>query len=124
VRRDLVLAGSLGFMFGWFLFLAVSWIKGFIPSLVSSLLPTVVVFAILFILALIEMPIMVFGLRRMAASATTPRAVMAGGFMLYVLFAAVYAAIFVLVTGDRYYDLGTLLAAFGFVRLASGMLIR
>ena len=68
-----------------------------------------------------EIPIMIFGIRRIAASAN-PRAkyvallVNSG----YPFFGAVYAAPFILLTGR--FGLGTTLAALSFVRFASAVI--
>ncbi len=123
MRRDLVIAGISGLLFGAFIFFVAGWIKSHIPSLVSGMIATLVVFAILLLIALFEMPMMVFALRKMAQSVTTPRKVISSGFSLYVTFAAAYAAIFVLITDDHYFFLGTFLAALGLARFASGILI-
>ena len=123
MKRDLVLSGIAGLILGLIVFLAANCVKNYIPFLAPSFLATLIVFAILILIAFLEMPMMVFALRKMAQSATMPRGVIVGVFLFYVAFAAVYASMHVLLTGDNYFYFGTLLAALGLVRLASGMWI-
>ena len=65
---------------------------------------------------------MVFGLRQMARSSPTPRRLIQATFAFYAMFAAVYAAIFVLLTGQILW--GGALAALCLVRFASGVMVR
>lgn len=124
MKRDIALSGFIGLLIGAVIFLAARWIKHYVPSLVSSFSGTAIVFTILLSLALAEMPMMLFALRRMVRSPTTPRGLVAGTNTGYVMFASIYASIFVLITGDDYYSLGSVLAALGLLRFASGVLIR
>ena len=88
------------------------------------MISSIVVFLIILLIAIIEMPIMAFGLRKIAQSADVPRKIIAGGFFFYVMFAAVYAGMYILVTGDQYFYFGTVLAALLLARFASGIFIR
>lgn len=124
MKRDIILAGVLGLVIAACIFLGANLVKGYIPWIASSLIASIIVFIIVLFIAIVEMPIMAFGLRKMASSPTVPRVLIAGGFLVYVIFAAVYAAIYVLVTGDQYFYLGTALAALGLVRFATGIFIR
>ena len=69
-------------------------------------------------LALLEVPMMVFGLRQMARSASTPRRLLLATFTIYVAFAAFYASLFVLLTGQIVWGLG--IVAVCLIRLVSG----
>ncbi len=124
MKRDIALSGFIGLLIGAIIFVAARWIKHYIPSLVSGFAGTAIVFAILLSLALAEMPMMLFALRRMAHSPTTPRTLVAGTNMGYVMFASIYASVFVLTTGDHYYSLGSVLAALGLLRFASDVLVK
>lgn len=74
-------------------------------------------------IALIEIPVMVFGLRKLAAAQNTRAAAIAaaanGGF---VFFAAVYALPNLLLTETRFLWLGLLLAGTSFLRFGAGLL--
>lgn len=92
-----------------------------IPPLVTNTLYALALLLFLLFFSLAEIPIMIMGMRRIAASAN-PKAkyvallVNAG----YVLFAAVYAAPFILLTG--WLGTGTALAALSVVRFASALI--
>jgi hypothetical protein len=124
MKRDLIISGILGLGASLLIFLGASWVKSFIPTLLPGLVPALAVFVVLLLTALAEMPMMVFALRKMAQSITMPRHIIAAGFSFYVLFAAIYAAILVLLTDASYIYLSVILAALGIVRVASGFFIR
>ena len=124
MKRDLILAGLIGLVVSLFIFLGANWLKRVVPVLFPDVSATLVIFVFLLLVALVEMPMMVFALRKMAQSATAPRRLITLGFWLYVVFASVYAAMYVLLTGDNYFSLGTVLAALALVRFASGVLVR
>lgn len=92
-----------------------------IPIPVRGGIGVAIVFAILLLISLAEMPMMVYGLRQMARSATTPRALLIGTFTVFVIFASVYASVFVLITGE--FAWGLALAALCLARFAGGMLL-
>ncbi|HEX7593802.1 MAG TPA: hypothetical protein VF429_06490, partial [Anaerolineae bacterium] len=62
------------------------------------------------------------GLRQMARSQTTPRALVIGTFAVFVIFASVYASIFVVLTNK--FAWGLVLAALCLARFASGMFVK
>jgi hypothetical protein len=93
-----------------------------IPILIQSSVGVVIVFAILLLISLAEMPMMLYGLRQMARSQTTPRALVMGTFAVFVIFASVYASIFVVLTNE--FAWGLVLAALCLARFASGMLVK
>ena len=101
----------------------VNWLKSLIPILVADFVTTIVVFAILLIIALVEMPMMVFAIR-LLSSTTISRRVVDGAFLFYVAFASIYAMIFILLSGNDYPYFGTWLAALGLVRFLSGVFLR
>lgn len=123
MKRDIAFSGFIGLLIGAVIFLAASSIKSYVPSMVSGLTSTAIVFVFLLSLALVEMPMMLFALRRMVRSPTTPRGLVTGTNTGYVMFASIYASIFVLTTGDNYYSLGSVLAALSLLRFASDALI-
>lgn len=122
MKRDLILAGLVGLIVGICLYLGASALSTLIPTLLSLSLLVAVTFLFLLALSLVEIPMMLFGLRQMARSSATPRRLLAGTFAFYVMFASVYASIFVLLTGQIGW--GIALAALCLVRFASGMWIR
>jgi hypothetical protein len=123
VKRDISLSGILGLVLGLLIFLASIWVRSLIPALLPGFILALVTFVVLLLIALVEMPMMVFALRKMAQS-TTPRLMISSGFALYAMFAAVYAAIFILLTDAGYFYFGATLAALGIARLVSGIWIK
>lgn len=115
------LAGLAGLVAGGLIYWGGVAVAGRIEALLSPA-GALIAFVVILGLSLAEMPFMVFGLRQMARSAHTPRPLLAGIFALYVAFASVYAAIFVMLTGQVLW--GLVLAALGLARLGSGMLVR
>jgi len=122
MKRDFVLAGLTGLAVGFGVYAGASALSTVIPILLPSLFLAAITFGFFFILALLEIPVMLFGLRQMARSSTTPRRLLLGTFALYVMFASVYASMFVLLTGQIAW--GIVLAALCLARFASGALIR
>ncbi len=122
MRRDLVVFGAIGLSAAVAIYLTASAIAARIPILVQGSIGVAIVFAILLAISLAEMPLMLFGLRQMARSTATPRALLIGTFTVYVMFASVYAAIFVLLTGE--FAWGLVLAALSVARFASGALVQ
>lgn len=119
-----MLAGFLGLAIGVSVFAGATLVKTHISWLAPSLNASLLVFAIIFLIAILEMPFMAFGLRQIAAARTVPRKMIAVGFLAYVGFAAVYAGIYVLVTGDQYFCLGSVLTGLGLVRFFTGVYVR
>jgi hypothetical protein len=113
----------LGLGLGLFILLLAISTKSLVPALISDFISTAVVFSILLISALIEMPVMVVAIR-LLANTTISRRVIQGAFLFYVSFALVYAFIFVLLVENEYLNLGMLLAALCLVRFASGVFVR
>ncbi len=121
MRRDLVVFGAMGLSAAVAIYLTANAIAARVPILVQGGIGVAIVFAILLAISLAEMPLMLFGLRQMARSAPPPRALLIGTFTVYVMFASVYAAIFVLLTGE--FAWGLVLAALSVARFASGALV-
>jgi hypothetical protein len=122
MKRDLVVTGFLGSLVAVVVYLAVSAVSARLPLLVQETVGVAIAFGFLLILSLVEIPIMVFGLRQMVRSSSTPRRLILATFAFYVMFASVYASIFVLLTGQILW--GAALAALCLVRFASGMMVR
>lgn len=122
MRSDLTIAGIVGLVIGASIYVGASALSTLIPILLSLFFLVAVTFLFLLALSLVEIPMMLFGLRQMARSSSTPRRLLAGTFAFYVMFASVYASIFVLLTGQISW--GLVLAALGLIRFASGMWIR
>jgi hypothetical protein len=122
MQRDLALTGLVGLFGGAALYAGASALSTRIPILVTSTLIAVIVFAFLLLLALLEVPMMVFGLRQMARSASTPRRLLLAAFAIYVAFASFYASLFVLLTGQIAWGLG--IAAVCVVRWGSGQWVK
>ncbi|GAB4458592.1 MAG: hypothetical protein Kow0031_38920 [Anaerolineae bacterium] len=95
-----------------------------IPVLLTGPLLVWGLFLFLLTLSVLEIPLMIFTMRRMAASAN-PRAatVVLLTNMAYTFFAAVYAAPFILLAGSTQTELGAgiALAALSFVRFISSL---
>ena len=92
-----------------------------LPILLSGV-GSAVAFAFLLLISLAELPLMLFGLRYMVRSTTMPRGFVTAAFTIFVMFAAVYASIFVLVTGE--FSWGLALAALSLVRYAGGAFLK
>lgn len=122
MKRDLAIFGLIGLGLGTAIFLSAGAIAARIPILVQGEFGVLTVFAILLAISLAEMPLMLFGLRQMARSQTTPRALFIGTHAVYVTFASVYASIFVVLTNE--FAWGLALAALCIARFASGALVR
>jgi hypothetical protein len=123
-RINVVLTGLLG-LIGAVIFTAfciLVMVQGWIPAILDSY-PLMVwgLFLFLAVFSVAEIPVMIFGMRRMAAS-THPRAKLIAlvtniGFTF---FAAVYAAPFILLTG--YLWAGVALAALSLARYVSAII--
>ncbi len=122
MRRDLVVFGLVGLGIGLSIYFGAGAVAARIPIMVQGGIGAIVVFAVLLAFSLVEMPVMLFGLRQMARSQTTPRAMVIGTYAVYVTFASVYASAFVVLTNEFAWGLG--LAALCVARFASGALVR
>lgn len=122
MRTDLTIAGIAGLLIGASIYAGASALSTRIPVLLSLPLLSAITFGFSLALSLVEIPMMLFGLRQMARSSSTPRRLLVGTFAFYVMFASVYASIFVLLTGQIGW--GIALAALCLVRFASGWWIR
>ena len=122
MKLDLVLSGLCGLIVAGFVFLAASGVAGYMPWSIQDALIEALVFALLLLVTVVEMPMMIIAMRQMVHNASTPRAVVLGTNVGYVAFASVYAAVFLLITGESRWAL--LLAALSFLRFASGVLVR
>ncbi len=115
-------AGVLGFGLGMAIFAGASALSTLVPILLRTRLLVSLAFIFFFVLSIIEMPLMIVALRQMVCRhSTSPRLVRAT-FAIFVMFAAVYAAMFVLLTGQIVW--GTVLAGLCLVRFASGVFVR
>lgn len=122
MKRDLILAGILGLGLGIAIFAGASALSIFVPILLRARLVVIFAFIFFLVLSFIELPLMIVALRQLARSkSTSPRLVWAT-FAIFVMFAAIYAAMFVLLTGQIVW--GIVLAALCLVRFASGVFVR
>lgn len=122
MKRDLVLVGIIGWLIGAGLYACAGAVSTLLPILFRDTILIAIAFAFLLLLALIEMPMMVFGLRQMARSASTPRRLLLATFGFYVAFASVYASALVLLTGQI--ALGLVIAGMCLARFGSGIWIK
>ena len=122
MKRGFVVAGLIGLAIGAAIYFGASAVALRVPILVRGGVGVAIVFAVLLLISLAEMPMMLFGLRQMARSQTTPRALVIGTFTVFVVFALVYASIFVLLTGAMAW--GLVLAALGLARFAGGVWVK
>jgi hypothetical protein len=114
----LTVFGLVGLGLGAAIYSGAGAVAARVPVLVQGGVGAAVAFAILLVISLAEMPMMLFGLRQMARSQTTPYALLIGTFTVFVMFASVYASVFVLITGE--FAWGLLLAALCLARFAGG----
>ena len=116
------MAGLLGLLAGGVIYWGAGALAQHIPILLQGGPGVAIAFAILLLISLAEMPMMLFGLRHMARSPTTPRGFMIGTFAAFVMFAAIYASVFVLISGELVW--GMVLAALCLVRYAGGAVLK
>jgi hypothetical protein len=121
VKRELVLPGVVGLVVGAAIYLFSSAVAARLPLLLQGSIVVAIVFVIFLAIALAEMPMMVWGLRQMARAPSPPRVMLVVTFAIYVAFASVYAAIFVLLTQSA---LSIALAALCLARFVSGIWIK
>lgn len=122
MKPDIAVAGFIGLVIGGLIFFAAYWYKDNLPSLIESSLGVGIAFSVLLLIALSEMPVMVWGLQRMVRDPSTPRAVVLGTHAVYNSFAAVYAAAFILATGKEL--LALILVGLGLLRFVTGIWVR
>jgi len=122
MKRDFAFVGIIGLLIGAGVYFGASALSARIPTLLQGTLLVAIAFAFLLLLALIEIPMMVFGLRQMARSASTPHRLLLATFGFFVAFASVYASAFVLLTGQIV--LGLVIASLCVVRFIGGIWIR
>lgn len=122
MKRELILAGILGLGLGMAIFAGASALSTLVPILLRARLVVILAFVFLLLLSVIEIPVMIVALRQMARHTTTPPRLFVATFAAFVMFASVYAAIFVLLTGETGW--GITLAALCLVRFAGGVLVR
>ncbi|MBI3913500.1 MAG: hypothetical protein HY327_04840 [Chloroflexi bacterium] len=120
MKKDLSIGGIVGLLSGALIYFATNWLTKYLPSLLSGPPLVGIVFVGLLFIALAEMPLMVYALRKIVRGSSGWIAAATFGF--FVSFAFVYAAVFIFATGDE--ALGNWLAALGLARFASGVLIR
>jgi hypothetical protein len=122
MKRDLAFVGIIGLLIGAGVYFGASALSAYIPILLQNGIVVAIVFGFLFLLALIEIPMMVFGLRQMARTDSTPRWLLLATFGFFVAFASVYASAFVLLTGQI--AIGLVIVALCVARLVSGIWIK
>ena len=125
-RSSIFWTGLLG-LFGGIVLTLLSvaiMIQGWIPVLISGPLFVWTLFLFLLTFSILEIPLMVFSMQRMADS-SNPRAiyVVLVTNLAYVSFASVYAAPFILLTGSSQLEIaaGLILGSLCFVRFISSV---
>jgi hypothetical protein len=118
MKPGLAIFGLLGILVGAGIYWGAGAVAARIPILLQGGIRAAIAFAILLLISLAEMPMMLFGLRQMARNETTPYALVIGTFTVFVMFASVYASVFVLITGE--FAWGLALAALCLARFAGG----
>ncbi len=119
MRRDIALSGICGLCVGIVVYASAIVISGRVSFFRDSLLASVTIFGLLVFFALLEIPAMTYAMRLLLHSVSLPRLLVLCVNAIYVAFAAVYASIYLLVTGEPIG--GWLLAATSVLRLASGI---
>ncbi len=122
MKTDIAMAGLVGLIGGGLVLLVANRFKANLPLLIQGRLPIGILFFVLLVLALSEMPVMLWALQKMAQDPSTPRLAVLGTHVADSSFAAVYAAAFVLLTGEEV--LAFVLAALSVLRFVSGIWIR
>lgn len=126
-RSSVILTGFVGLV-GAMLFTALCLFvmtSGWITPLLTRPIYVWGLFLFLLFFSVVEIPVMIFGMRRIAASANPKAKYIAlltnAG---YTFFAAVYAAPFILLAGKSWLELasGVLLAALSIVRFGSAVI--
>ena len=124
MKRDIILSGICGLILGLLIFFFANCLKNLIPTLISDFVGTLVLFVNVLFIALAEIPVMLFAMRRMSLRDTLSRKIIALVFLAYVSFASVYASIFVLLSDPNYSYFGLVLLGLGLVRFASGIIVK
>ena len=117
-----VISGTVGLLAGAVVYWGAGAVAQRIPILVQGGVGAAIVFVTLLLISLIEIPMMLFGLRYLVRSQITPRALVIGAFTVFVMFASVYALVFVLLTGE--FTWGLVLAALCLLRFTGGALLK
>lgn len=117
VRRGLIGSGAAGLLLAALIYLAALPLRGVLGRFLPLRGAEMPIFVFWLVVSLVEMPVMVFALRQMREErwALLLNAV-------YVAFAGVYAALFILVVDDA--QLGALLAGLSAARWASVVWMR
>ncbi|HEX7588111.1 MAG TPA: hypothetical protein VF478_07340 [Anaerolineae bacterium] len=118
----LVISGLVGLLAGTVIYSSAGVAAQRIPILLQGGAGPAIAFATFLLISLAEIPMMLFGLTHMVRSQTTPRWLVIGTFMVFVMFAAVYASVFVLLTGE--FAWGLVLTGISLVRFAGGALLK
>lgn len=121
MKADIAIAGAMGALIGAGIYSIASAVSAQIGGLIQHPIAIGVAFVILLGFAIAEIPLMVFGIKKIAGS-TTPRPFLLGTHLVYVTFASVYASIFILLTNQV--GLGWVLAAILLVRFGTGVLFK
>ncbi len=120
-RRALALSGAAGVALAALVYFLAARLGGLLRSWPSVREAEVIVFVILCVFALAEIPVMVFGLRTLYREKVSRIFIyVANG--LYVAFAAFYAAVLVVLFGES--NLSALLVSLSLARWASDWWIR
>ena len=121
-RNSIVLTGLAGLVGAVFLTVLCLWImaQNWLPLLVTGPVYVWGIFLFLAVFSLVEIPVMVYSIGRIAKS-TNPRAKSIALFTnaAYIFFGAVYAVPFILLTGRL--GLGTVLASSSVIRFISSI---
>ncbi len=123
MKRDIAIAGLLGLLLGFAIWLFTIWLKALVPTFISDFISALVIFLIMLFFALAEIPVMVFAIRKLSQT-SLPRWIVLAIFMFFVSFAAVYALIFILLTDTSYSNLGLVLAGLSLARFCGGIFIK
>jgi hypothetical protein len=118
----IAIAGIFGLLAGAGIYWGATALAQHIPTLLQGGMGVAIAFVILLLISLAEMPMMLFGLRQMARSQTSPRGLVIGTFIVFVMFAAIYASVFVLITGE--FAWGLVLVTLCVVRYAGGAVLK
>ena len=118
MKRKLILPGTAGLVISASIFSIAGFGASRFPALIQNGLIVGVIFVFLLGLSIVEIPMMLYGLRLMARS-QTQTFILAGTFVIFISFASVYASVFIALTANPI--LGSVLAFLSLVRFAGGL---
>lgn len=117
----MIVSGAAGLVVAALIYFGALGLRGALSGILPNGLAGTIIFFILLVVSILEIGVMVLALRQML-SARLEREFIYALNLIYVAFASVYAAIFLILVGDT--SLGVVLAGLSLVRLLSDFWIQ